>query len=275
MRAFKIFLTISIALHVLFMTIKIAPDTRKPEITPIEIIRQNNTPQPEVKEEVPQETPPEFTKEPEQKPIATPEHIIPDTPAPPEDVPVTTEPVPNLPEKETPGKTDGNDTPPKIVPVVPDINNPPPPMSLDEFLSEHNKRDTLPDRSIPDILNDFVDDTELPDGEEALSLNRFALKYDAYFYAFSRALYGVWKYPADAARRGESGIVRVNFSITKEGKITNVSLLESSGYPALDREVLRTLKSMPTVPLPPSSNLNIMHINGYFIYSLDGRYRVY
>jgi protein TonB len=75
--------------------------------------------------------------------------------------------------------------------------------------------------------------------------------------------------------RGEAWIVRVSFSIMKDGRLTNVVMVESSGYPALDREVMRTLKTMPPTPLPDSFGLNVMHINGYFIYSLTGEYRLY
>ena len=100
-------------------------------------------------------------------------------------------------------------------------------------------------------------------------------KYDSYFNRFARSLYGEWKYPIDSAQRGEKGIVRVTFSITREGKIINVNLLESSGYPALDREVLRTLRDMADVPLPESYEGELLNINGYFIYTQQGGYRLY
>jgi protein TonB len=108
-----------------------------------------------------------------------------------------------------------------------------------------------------------------------MSFNRMWYKFDSYFYAFSRSLYREWEYPKESARKGESGIVRVNFSITKEGKVTNVALVETSGYPALDREVLRALRNMDNVPLPDSMGLNMLHVNGHFIYSLQGLYRLY
>jgi protein TonB len=150
-------------------------------------------------------------------------------------------------------------------------------MSVDEFLAgrkELNER-IGPDKSIPNITRDYLNERQNVPGEDSVSFNRMSFKYEAYFYAFARSLYRQWKYPEDAARRGEAGIVRINFSITKEGRITNVALLESSGYPALDREAMRALRSMDAVPLPEWSELNMLHVNGYFIYSINGLYRVF
>jgi protein TonB len=150
-------------------------------------------------------------------------------------------------------------------------------MSIDEFLAgrEELRERMGPDRNIPDIARDYLRNQENIPGEDSVSFNRMSYKYEAYFYAFARSLYRQWKYPMDAARRGEAGIVRINFSITREGRITNVVLLESSGYPALDREAMRALRGMDPVPLPEWSELDMLHVNGYFIYSLDGRYRVF
>ncbi|MDR2400349.1 MAG: energy transducer TonB [Deferribacteraceae bacterium] len=164
-----------------------------------------------------------------------------------------------------------------ITPQIPDPDRPPAPMSVDEFLAgqEELKERMGPDRDIPDITRDYLRNQEKVPGEDSVSFNKMSFKYEAYFYAFARSLYRQWKYPADAARRGEAGIVRINFSITREGRITNVILLESSGYPALDREAIRALRSMDAVPLPEWSELNMMHVNGYFIYSLNGMYRLF
>lgn len=59
------------------------------------------------------------------------------------------------------------------------------------------------------------------------------------------------KYPADAKRRGERGIVYVRFRIDDNGNVQSVSLARSSGYPALDNEVLSLVRRASPVPAPP------------------------
>lgn len=59
------------------------------------------------------------------------------------------------------------------------------------------------------------------------------------------------KYPADARRRGERGTVYVRFRIDDNGNVSSVSLAHSSGYPALDNEVLSLVRRASPVPAPP------------------------
>ncbi|MCD7849521.1 MAG: energy transducer TonB [Parabacteroides sp.] len=51
-------------------------------------------------------------------------------------------------------------------------------------------------------------------------------------------------YPVEAQRLGKQGIVNTSFVIEKDGKITN-SRIEQPLYPALDKESLRVVNSMP------------------------------
>lgn len=69
---------------------------------------------------------------------------------------------------------------------------------------------------------------EFPGGESAL-----------YDYLSSHI-----NYPAQAAEEGVQGRVIVQFTITKTGKIENVSVVRGR-HPALDKEALRVVKSMP------------------------------
>nr|WP_246523957.1 energy transducer TonB [Neoroseomonas eburnea] len=43
------------------------------------------------------------------------------------------------------------------------------------------------------------------------------------------------EYPAESRRRGEEGVVRLSLRIGSDGRVEGVEVLESSGYPALDR----------------------------------------
>jgi len=80
----------------------------------------------------------------------------------------------------------------------------------------------------------------------------------------------VWRYPEESAMNGEQGVVRIKFSILKDGTITNINIISSSGYSRLDQEAVNALKTMGQVPLPDAFGLNILNVDGYFIYSLGG-----
>lgn len=59
------------------------------------------------------------------------------------------------------------------------------------------------------------------------------------------------RYPPNARRRGERGIVYIRFSIDERGNVGSVALARSSGYPALDNEVLSLVRRASPVPAPP------------------------
>ena len=268
MKKSVIFVTLSILFHMPVMLLTFQPAKIKIEtVTPIEIVSKEK---PQIAE-APPKPQPETPRPPPAPPIPTPRE------------PLLVKPPP---EPEIIIKDDGENgddhipaqlsNKPVIVPKTVSPDNPPPPMTPNEFLNERKNSELFgPDRNIRDIVRDYLGQLQSPPGEDSVSFNNMSVKYDSYFYKFSRALYGVWRYPPDAAKRGESGIVRVTFAINKDGSITDVNMIESSGYPALDREVMRTLRNMPKVELPESYELNVLHVNGYFIYSLTGEYRLY
>lgn len=109
------------------------------------------------------------------------------------------------------------------------------------------------------------------EGEDTASYNEFEEKYASYFSKFRRRVYQLWRYPQSSAQRGEQGIVKVSFSILKDGSVVNIRMIKSSGYPELDREVMRVLKNIGKIPLPKSYNLEQLNIDeANFIYSIDG-----
>jgi len=56
-------------------------------------------------------------------------------------------------------------------------------------------------------------------------------------------------YPAEAKEAGIEGRVYTRFTITKEGKLTNVKLLRGV-HPLLDEEAIRVIKSAPQIWKP-------------------------
>lgn len=110
---------------------------------------------------------------------------------------------------------------------------------------------------------------EQPPGQDTASYNKFEGKYASYFAKFKSSVYQVWNYPMESIMNRETGVVQVSFSILKDGSIVNIKVLRTSGYPALDREVMRVLKSMRQTPLPSSYNLEQLNIDdANFIYTI-------
>lgn len=101
------------------------------------------------------------------------------------------------------------------------------------------------------------------------------IKYQSYFYKFSRRLYHVWTYPRESVMRGEQGIVRISFKIAKDGMISGINVIRSSGYPDLDREAVEALRKTAGVPLPDSYDLNFLKVDAYFQYILNKGFVVY
>lgn len=59
------------------------------------------------------------------------------------------------------------------------------------------------------------------------------------------------KYPAESRSRREQGTAYVRFQIDAGGNVLSVSLSRSSGFAALDQEVLAMVKRASPVPAPP------------------------
>jgi len=61
------------------------------------------------------------------------------------------------------------------------------------------------------------------------------------------------RYPGAAQERGEEGIVLLSFSVDRAGRVLTRRVLRSSGYPALDDEVMTMIeRAQPLPPFPPS-----------------------
>lgn len=137
-------------------------------------------------------------------------------------------------------------------------------------------RDKIKDIMNPkDIIEKYANGGSDVTGEDTVSMQYVKMRYQSYFHKFSRRLYQVWQYPPDAGMRGESGTVRASFVIGREGKISSIRILQSSGYPDLDNEVIFALKKMSGVPLPESYSLNNLTVDAYFMYIIGGGFQIY
>lgn len=98
-------------------------------------------------------------------------------------------------------------------------------------------------------------------------LNSDDIAFGSFLRRFEGAVYGVWRYPQEAALRGIEGITPVRITFNRRGEITNIQQLESSGARILDEEVLRTLRAIgPVGGFPKGYDKDEFHLIAFFQY---------
>jgi protein TonB len=111
---------------------------------------------------------------------------------------------------------------------------------------------------------------EVEDGK-ATFLNADDIQFGSFMRRFETAVYGVWRYPPEAISLGVQGVTPVRITFKRNGEIETAELLESSGSPILDKEVLRTLHSLgPIGSLPKSYDKDKFSLIAFFVYRLVG-----
>jgi len=61
------------------------------------------------------------------------------------------------------------------------------------------------------------------------------------------------RYPSDAQSRGVEGVVMLNFSVDRNGRVLAHEIVRSSGHPELHKEVVSMIeRAQPLPPFPPS-----------------------
>lgn len=107
---------------------------------------------------------------------------------------------------------------------------------------------------------------EIAEGETRF-LNSDDILFGSFLRRFETAVYGVWRYPQEAAMKGIEGITPVRISFNRRGEITGVRLLESSGAKVLDDEVFRALKLIgPVGGFPKGYDKDEFHLIAFFQY---------
>lgn len=107
---------------------------------------------------------------------------------------------------------------------------------------------------------------DIADGDTRF-LNSDDIVFGSFLRRFEGAVYGVWRYPQEAALRGIEGITPVRITFNRRGEITNIKQLESSGARILDEEVLRTLRAIgPVGGFPKGYDKEEFHLIAFFQY---------
>jgi protein TonB len=109
---------------------------------------------------------------------------------------------------------------------------------------------------------------EVKEGETKF-LNTDDIQFGSFLRRFETAVYGVWRYPADAARLGIEGVTPVKITFNRKGEIENVQLLESSGSKILDDEVFRALRLIgPLGSFPKGYDRDKFNLIAFFQYGI-------
>jgi protein TonB len=101
-------------------------------------------------------------------------------------------------------------------------------------------------------------------------LNTDDIQFGSFLRRFETAVYGVWRYPAEAARNGVEGVVPVRITFNRKGEVEHVEVLESSRSRILDDEVLRTLHALgPIGGFPRNYTKDQFHLIAFFQYNIS------
>lgn len=88
---------------------------------------------------------------------------------------------------------------------------------------------------------------------------------------FRDRIYLVWNYPESARIRNQQGSCLVRITVDRDGNVTDVILMESSGHRVLDDEVTRAVRQGATYgPLPRAYPNEYLHIMALFNYQMGG-----
>lgn len=105
---------------------------------------------------------------------------------------------------------------------------------------------------------------------DRVDMNTTNFRYISYFTGLRRQIEMVWIYPSEAIRRGLQGAVQLEMVIEKDGHVSKVRIVQSSGYSTLDENMMKTIKiASPFAPLPKSWGKERLVVTGSFHYILS------
>jgi protein TonB len=109
---------------------------------------------------------------------------------------------------------------------------------------------------------------EVADSDTAF-LDTDDIQFGSFLRRFENAIYGVWRYPADAARLGVEGVTAVRITFNRRGEVEKYEIMEGSGSRLLDDEVGRTLKTVGRIGgFPSGYDKDQFHLIAFFHYSI-------
>jgi protein TonB len=169
-----------------------------------------------------------------------------------------------------------NAAPPPVPAAIPKVITGPGSLIIGAKKTEEKKpyEKLFPDSAADVVSNKTVGHTERIDAEVAegdrIDMNTSSFKYISYFSGFRKQIELAWIYPGEAIRRGLQGTVLIEITIEKNGKVSKVRVVESSGYQLLDSNIISTIKTAsPFAPLPKAWSKERLVVTGAFRYQLS------
>lgn len=103
--------------------------------------------------------------------------------------------------------------------------------------------------------------------EENVSLNTREFKYYSYFHHIKSQIEMAWNYPLEAQKNRWGGLLSVIFTVEKDGRVSKVILVSSSGREVLDNAAIDAINyASPFNPIPESLGVNRLNITASFEY---------
>ncbi len=95
----------------------------------------------------------------------------------------------------------------------------------------------------------------------------------SFFQRLRNGIYQNWNYPGRSLEQGEQGACLIEMVFNREGEVLDVILLQTSGYPLLDREAIAAVfKGDGSYGrLPSAYSGEQLRIKAFFTYRLDRR----
>jgi protein TonB len=93
---------------------------------------------------------------------------------------------------------------------------------------------------------------------------------NSFMNRFRTNIYLVWDYPAEALRQMQQGTCLLRITISRDGEVQDVRVLESSGFPLLDREAVDSVwQGASYGPLPRAYAHDTLKIMAFFQYGMS------
>jgi len=126
---------------------------------------------------------------------------------------------------------------------------------------------------LAELEREYQSKTEGIEEGKTLSLNTSEFRYVSYLTGIKRKIELVWRYPEVAATAGQQGKLELRFTIRKDGRLEDIRLIKSSGYPILDDEAISAVRlSAPFSPFPKGFNVERINIVATFEYIIETFY---
>lgn len=104
--------------------------------------------------------------------------------------------------------------------------------------------------------------------EETISLDSSDFKHASYLHGVKFKIEGVWRYPEAARKSALQGRGLVSFTIERDGTVSDIKLISSSGYPILDEEIKKAI--MAASPFNPmTDNMKVKRLNVVATFEYD------